>query len=73
MAYLRMEKESWTGTHALVFQCLKRVAHSPLLNPANSKFPLALNECQPSSVKDQLSLGFMLKKQQPDVQLKTFF
>lgn len=37
-----MEEEAWSWPHVLVFQSLKRVAHSPLLNPANSRFLSAL-------------------------------
>lgn len=40
--YLWMEEEAWSWPHVLVFQSLKRVAHSPLLNPANSRFLSAL-------------------------------
>lgn len=38
-----MEEEAWGRPHVLVFQSLKRIAHSPLLNPANSRFLSALN------------------------------
>ena len=41
--YLWMEEEAGSWPHVLVFQSLKRIAHSPLLNPANSRFLLALN------------------------------
>lgn len=38
-----MEEEAWSRPHVLVFESLKRIAHSPLLNPANSRFLSALN------------------------------
>lgn len=41
--YLWMEEKAWSWPHVLVFQSLKRIAHSPLLNPANSRFLSALN------------------------------
>lgn len=40
-----MEKEAWSWPHVLVFQSLKRIAHSPLLNPANSRFLSARVDC----------------------------
>lgn len=67
--YLWMEEEAWSWPHVLVFQSLKRIAHSPLLNPANSRFLLALNACMAanfgtvsmndifSSIKNKFTIG----------------